>query len=221
MGIQAIARRRPDRLIVQSESAECVHAAMTVQPPEVRWPTSCASCRRPAANRPDADIMLFRSDNGLTREQAGSWRAAAGPGARPRWLRLQREDPETRMAPHISGETYGCRSWCANIMGATASPSFTPRPTVFDPDAAPEWLWETVGQRAGDSGVGIPVLGFTTLWYSLIDHRLTCSWPSGNGTVNACGHDPTASRGRIAGEYRQRSRISGASAPSRMPRCRK
>jgi beta-glucosidase/6-phospho-beta-glucosidase/beta-galactosidase len=74
---------------------------------------------------------------------------------------------------------------------------------VFDPEAAPTWLWKqwvNILQMRND---GVPVLGFT--WYSLIDQM---DWDIGLakkcGTVNECGlYDLNRKPRPVAEAYRQ------------------
>ncbi len=57
---------------------------------------------------------------------------------------------------------------------------------VFDPQAAPSWLWKQWVNILRMRRDGVPVLGFT--WYSLIDQiDWDCELAEKNGTVNACG----------------------------------
>ena len=57
---------------------------------------------------------------------------------------------------------------------------------VFDPEAAPRWLWKQWVNVLRMRRDGVPVLGFT--WYSLIDQ---VDWDTQlaekRGTVNRCG----------------------------------
>src|SRR6202011_3068358 len=73
---------------------------------------------------------------------------------------------------------------------------------VFDPVAAPQWLWKQWTNVLRMRRDGIPVLGFT--WYSLTDQM---DWDTQltekNGRVNACGlYDLNRKPRPVAGAYR-------------------
>jgi beta-glucosidase/6-phospho-beta-glucosidase/beta-galactosidase len=75
----AIAARRPDCVIVQSESAEYIHEAKAVRSPEVTLANKqrFISLDLLYARPPDADICMYLQDNGLTaRSTTGSCRAS-------------------------------------------------------------------------------------------------------------------------------------------------
>ena len=54
---------------------------------------------------------------------------------------------------------------------------------VFDPDAAPRWLWKQWTNVLRMRRDGVPVLGFT--WYSLIDQLDWDSWRKGYQSIRA------------------------------------
>src|SRR4051794_13019741 len=70
--------------------------------------------------------------------------------------------------------------------GCPLIPALLRANNVFDPAAAPQWLWKQWVNVLRMRRDGIPVLGFT--WYSLIDQ---VDWDiqlaEKRGTVNACG----------------------------------
>lgn len=208
MGIQAIAKRRPDCLIIQSESAECTHAAMPIQPPEVLLDNKLRFLALDLlyANQPDADIMLFLLDNGLTRAEYAWFMAGEPPGYQVLGLDYYGRN-ERILKPdgtYISGEdVYGWSQLVREYHGRYRKPVFHTETNVFDPDAAPEWLWKQWVNVLATRHAGIPVLGFT--WYSLIDQ---IDWDTQlaerNDTVNACGLFDLDRRPRpVAAEYRQ------------------
>ena len=191
MGAQAIAQRRPDCIIVQSESAECVHAAMPVQPDWVVLNNKLRflSLDLLYAHHPDADVMLFLQDNGLSREEYGWFMRGEPPGYQVMGTDYYGRN-ERVLKPDgsfISGEdVFGWRQITREYFQRYHKPVFHTETNTFDPDQAPEWLWKQWVNILGMRYDGVPVLGFT--WYSLTDQ---IDWDSQlaekNGHVNACG----------------------------------
>ncbi|WP_174291750.1 family 1 glycosylhydrolase [Sphingomonas bacterium] len=208
LGIQAIARARPDCMIVQSETAECLHAATPVEPDHVRIANKLRflSLDLLYANAPDAEMMLFLLDNGLTREEYAWFMAGEPPGYQVLGMdyygrneRIVLPDGTT-----IAGEdVYGWHVIVREYYRRYRKPVFHTETNVFLPDAAPEWLWKQwINILAARDG-GIPVLGFT--WYSLTDQ---IDWDSQlaerNGTVIPCGlYDLDRKPRPVAAAYRQ------------------
>ena len=82
-------------------------------------------------------------------------------------------------------------------------PVFYTETNVFDPEAAPRWLWKQWANVLRMRRDGVPVLGFT--WYSRTDQ---IDWDIGlaqkNNRVNACGLYDLDRRPRpVAAAYRQ------------------
>ncbi len=71
MATQAIAKHRPDVIIVQSESAEYIHEAKALQSKEIRLANQqrFISLDLLYAHAPDADTYIYLADNGLTRDE--------------------------------------------------------------------------------------------------------------------------------------------------------
>ena len=208
MGAQAIARRRPDCIIVTSETAECIHAAMPSQPDWVVLNNKLrfVSLDLLYAHPPDADVLLFLQDNGLTREEYAWFMRGEPPGYQVmgtdyygRNERVLKPDGEM-----ISGEDiYGWRQITREYYERFRKPVFHTETNVFDADAAPEWLWKQWVNVVGMRYDGVPVLGFT--WYSLTDQ---VDWDvqlaQKNGRVNACGlYDLDRKPRKVADDYRQ------------------
>jgi hypothetical protein len=82
LATHSIARRRPDAVIVQSESAEYIHEATAVQSTEVRLINKLRliSLDLPYAFPPDADVFMYLMDNGLRREEYDWFMAGEPPG---------------------------------------------------------------------------------------------------------------------------------------------
>ena len=208
LGTQAIANRRPDCVIVQSESAEYLHEARAAPSAAVRLINRqrFISLDLLYAKPFDADVAHWLQDNGLTREEYDWFMAGEPPG-----YQIMGNDyygrnerillPDGSMCPaqdvlgwyHITREYY--RRYKKPVMHTETN--------VFDADAAPSWLWKqwmNVLQMRSD---GVPVLGFT--WYSLIDQiDWDIALAAKNGTVNPCGLYDLDRRPRpVAAAYRQ------------------
>lgn len=208
LAIHAIAQARPDCLIVQSESAECLHAAMPVEPDHVRMANKLRflSLDLLYANAPDAEVMLFLLDNGYTREEHAWFMAGEPPGYQILGIDYYGRNekiltPDGRI---ISGEdVFGWHVLVREYHRRYRKPVFHTETNVFDPAAAPEWLWKQWMNVLAARNAGIPVLGFT--WYSLTDQ---IDWDSQlgerNGTVIACGlYDLDRKPRPVAAAYRQ------------------
>lgn len=191
LGVHAIARRRPDCLIIQSESAECLHAAMPVEPPDIALTNKLRflSLDLLYANQPDADVMFFLLDNGMTRAEFDWFMAGEPPGYQVLGLDYYGRN-ERIVKPDgslISGEdVYGWHQLVREYHQRYFKPVFHTETNVFDPEAAPEWLWKQWVNVLATRHAGIPVLGFT--WYSLTDQ---VDWDIAQreplGTVNPVG----------------------------------
>ncbi len=191
LGTQAIAARRPDCVIVQSESAEYIHEARA----SPSFETILANKQRFIsldllyAHAPDADILIYLMDNGLTRAEYDWFMAGEPPG-----YQIMGNDyygrnehilkPDGTMCP--AEDVWGWYQITKQYYRRYSKPVMHTETNVFDADTAPNWLWKqwiNVLQMRAD---GVPVLGFT--WYSLIDQ---IDWDTGlaeqNNTVNACG----------------------------------
>jgi len=208
LGTQAIAKRRPDCVIVQSESAEYIHEARAAP----SFETILANKQRFIsldllyAHAPDADILIYLFDNGLTRAEYDWFMAGEPPG-----YQIMGNDyygrnehilkPDGSMCP--AEDVMGWYQITKQYYRRYSKPVMHTETNVFDADAAPTWLWKqwiNILQMRSD---GVPVLGFT--WYSLIDQ---IDWDTGlaekNGTVNACGlYDLDRKPRPVADAYRQ------------------
>ena len=208
LGIHAIARARPDCLIIQSETAECLHAAMPVEPDEIRLTNKLgfASLDLLYANQPDAEVLLFLLDHGMTREEFAWFMAGEPPGYQILGLdyygrneRIIKPDGST-----IAGEdVYGWNQIVCGYWDRYRKPVFHTETNVFEPERAAEWLWKQWINVLAARRSGVPVLGFT--WYSLIDQ---IDWDTQrgehNGHVQGCGLYDLDRRPRpVADEYRQ------------------
>ena len=208
LGTQAIAARRPNCVIVQSESAEYIHEAKaspsfeTVLANEQRF----ISLDLLYAHVPDADTLLYLMDNGLTRAEFDWFMAGEPPGYQVMGNDYYGRNehilkPDGTMCP--AEDVWGWYQITKQYFRRYNKPVMHTETNVFDADAAPNWLWKqwiNVLQMRDD---GVPVLGFT--WYSLIDQ---IDWDTGltqkNDRVNACGlYDLERKPRPVADAYRE------------------
>ena len=208
LGTQAIAARRPDCVIVQSESAEYIHEAKA----SPSFETVLANKQRFIsldllyAHVPDADTLLYLMDNGLTRAEFDWFMAGEPPGYQVMGNDYYGRNehilkPDGTMCP--AEDVWGWYQITKQYFRRYNKPVMHTETNVFDADAAPNWLWKqwiNVLQMRDD---GVPVLGFT--WYSLIDQ---IDWDTGltqkNDRVNACGlYDLERKPRPVANAYRE------------------
>ena len=208
LGTQAIAARRPDCVIVQSESAEYIHEAKA----SPSFETVLANKQRFIsldllyAHVPDADTLLYLMDNGLTRAEFDWFMAGEPPGYQVMGNDYYGRNehimkPDGTMCP--AEDVWGWYQITKQYYRRYNKPVMHTETNVFDADAAPNWLWKqwiNVLQMRAD---GVPVLGFT--WYSLIDQ---IDWDTGltqkNDRVNACGlYDLERKPRPVADAYRE------------------
>ena len=203
-----IARRRPDCVIVQSESAEYVHEVKASQSAEV----ALANKRRFIsldllyAHPPDADVCHYLGDNGLTREEYDWFMAGEPPGyqimGNDYYGRNERIlKPDGSMCP--AEDVMGWYQITKEYYRRYKKPVMHTETNVFDPEKAPTWLWKqwiNVLQMRSD---GVPVLGFT--WYSLIDQvDWDIALAEKRGKVNECGlYDLDRKPRPVAAAYRE------------------
>jgi len=191
LGTQSLAQKRPDLVVVQSESAEYIHEACSAQSQEVKLLNKLRflSLDLLYAFPPDADVCMYLLDNGLTRAEYDWFMAGEPPGyqvmgndyyGRNERILL----PDGTMCQ--SGDVMGWYQITREYYDRYRKPVMHTETNVLDAEKAPCWLWKqwvNVLQMRKD---GIPVLGFT--WYSLIDQ---IDWDielaEKKGTVNPCG----------------------------------
>jgi beta-glucosidase/6-phospho-beta-glucosidase/beta-galactosidase len=205
---QRIARRRPDVIIVQSESAEFVHQMTAVPDPKVTLQNELRflSLDLLYANRPNSDICLYMMDNGLTRAQYDWFMAGKPPGYQIMGNDYYGRNEHLLLPDGQMVEAEDIMGW----YGLTAlyyqryhKPIMHTETNVIDPEQAPIWLWKQFSNILRMRGDGVPVLGFT--WYSLTDQ---IDWDvelaEKKGTVNPCGlYDLDRKPRPVAAAYRQ------------------
>jgi beta-glucosidase/6-phospho-beta-glucosidase/beta-galactosidase len=214
LAAKAIARRRPDAIIVQSESAEYTHHVVAAPSHAVKMRNKLIflSLDLLYSKSPDADVLMFAQDNGMTRDEF-MWFMSTAPSG----FQVMGNDyyghNEKLLLPDGS-IMYGedvlgwylvtlryYRRYYKPVMHTETSTPF--------PEQNSRWLWKQWTNVLRMRRDGIPVLGFT--WYSLTDQ---VDWDTQlaekHGRVNACGLFDSNRRPReVAGEYRKLIREFG------------
>ncbi len=191
LACQAIVQRRPDAIIVQSESAEYTHEARVNPSTEVTLGNKLRFLALDLlyARIPDADVYRYALDNGLTKKEYDWFMAGEPPGHQVlgndyygRNERLVKPDGTVCQAEDVLGWYQITHSYYQRYR----KPVMHTETNVFDPELAPIWLWKQWMNVLRMRQDGVPVLGFT--WYSLIDQ---VDWDTQLskklGHVNACG----------------------------------
>ena len=202
-----IAKRRPDCVIVQSESAEYTHEGRATPSRETKLANKqrFISLDLLYAVPPEADTFSYLLDNGLTREEYDWFMAGEPPGYQimgndyyGRNERILKPDGSMCPAEDVLGWYQITKEYHARYR----KPVMHTETNTFDAEAAPSWLWKQWMNVLRIRADGIPVLGFT--WYSLIDQ---IDWDivlrEKRGVANSCGLYDLDRRPRpVAAEYR-------------------
>jgi beta-glucosidase/6-phospho-beta-glucosidase/beta-galactosidase len=203
-----IALRRPNCVIVQSESAELVHEARAERTPEVQLANRqrFLSLDLLYANAPDADTMFYLLDNGLTRDEYAWFMKGEPPGYQIMGTDYYASNervmtPDGSMLP--AQDVAGWYQITRDYYDRYRKPVMHTETNVSDRDEAPNWLWKQWLNIIRMRESGVPVLGFT--WYSLVDQ---VDWDIGlaekNGRVNPNGlYDLNRQPNPVAGAFRQ------------------
>jgi beta-glucosidase/6-phospho-beta-glucosidase/beta-galactosidase len=204
----AIARHRPDLVIIQSESAEYTHhvSANPAHAVKLRNKLVFLSLDLLYSKAPDADVLLYLQDNGMSREEF-RWFMDSSPTG----FQVTGNDyyghNEKLLLPDgtvtFGEDVLGWYLVTLRYYRRYYKPVFHTETNVFDPAEAPGWLWKQWVNVLRMRRDGIPVLGFT--WYSLIDQ---VDWDiqlaEKRGVVNACGlYDLDRKPRPVAAAYRQ------------------
>ncbi len=191
MGCHAIAARRHDCIIIQSESAEYIHAMKATPPPEIVLQNKLKflSLDLLYAYPPDGDVLLYAFDNGLTRQEYEWFMRGDPPGFQVLGIDYygRNEHIITPDGQRFEAEdVLGWRQIAAEYWHRYRKPLMHTETNVFEADHARGWLWKQWINVLEVRREGVPVLGFT--WYSLIDQ---VDWDiqlaQKRGVVNACG----------------------------------
>jgi beta-glucosidase/6-phospho-beta-glucosidase/beta-galactosidase len=187
----AISQRRPDCVIVQSESAEYMHEARSEQSPQVALDNKkrLLALDLLYAYQPDADAYQYMLDNGLTREEYDWFMKGEPPGYQimgndyyGRNEKILLPDGKTCTGEDVMGWYQITKEYYERYK----KPVMHTETNHFDPKEASNWLWKQWINVLRMRKDGVPVLGFT--WYSLIDQ---IDWDTGlakkRGHVCECG----------------------------------
>ncbi|TGE16092.1 glycoside hydrolase family 1 protein [Hymenobacter elongatus] len=208
MATQQIAKVRPDCIIVQSESAEYIHELRATPCAQIKLENKLRflSLDLLYAHHPDADVLNYLYDNGMTRREYEWFMAGEPPG-----YQVMGNDYYGRNERIILPSGEECTSM--DVLGwynitheyyqRYRKPVMHTETNVFDANDAPTWLWKQWVNILRMRQEGVPVLGFT--WYSLIDQ---VDWDIALsrkvGKVNACGlYDLDRKPRKVAESYRQ------------------
>lgn len=191
LACQSIARVRSDAIIVQAESAEYTHDASPVPRPEISMQNRLRflSLDLTYAVPPDAEVLLYLMDNGLSREEYNWFMAGEPPGHQIMGSdyyghneKIIKPDGEMVFGEDVFG-------WYQIVKGYHEryhKPVFHSETNVADLEQAPIWLWKQWMNVLRLRQEGTPVVGFT--WYSLTDQ---IDWDielaEKKGTVNTNG----------------------------------
>jgi len=203
-----IAHRRPNAVIVQSESAEYVHEAVTDPSPESRLANKQRFIPLDLlyAHPPDADIGFYLLDSGMTREEYDWFMQGEPPGYQIMGNDYYGQNervklPDGRMSP--AEDVAGWYQITREYYRRYKKPVMHTETNVIGLEKAPVWLWKQWLNVLRMRQDGVPVLGFT--WYSLHDQ---IDWDIGltelRGTVNENGlYGLDRKPHPVAGAYRQ------------------
>ena len=186
-----IAQRRPDCVIVQSESAEYTHDASSEPSRELALKNKqrFISLDLLYAHVPDADICMYLMDNGMTREEYEWFMKGEPPGYQVMGNDYYGRNEKILLPNGVTctgGDVFGWYLITKQYVERYRKPVMYTETNVFDADEAPTWLWKQWINVLRMRSDGVPVLGFT--WYSLTDQ---IDWDVElaelRGKVNACG----------------------------------
>ena len=204
----AIVRHRPDAIFVQSESAEYTHHVVTAPSHAVKLRNKLIFLPLDLlySKAPDADVLMFAQDNGLTRDEFMWFMGSNAAGYQVMGNdyyghneKLLLPDGSVMYGEDILGwyqvTLRYYRRYYKPVMHTETSTPF--------PDANPRWLWKQWVNVLRMRRDGVPVLGFT--WYSLTDQ---IDWDTQlaekHGRLNACGlYDLDRHPRPVAAEYKK------------------
>ena len=208
LATKAIARTRPDLIVIQSESAEYVHHISPHPSHAVKFGNKLRFLALDLLYRkvPDADVMLYLLDCGFTREEF-DWfmlNDAAGYQIMGNDYYGRNEHLLLPDGSILQGEdVLGWYLITKRYYNRYYRPVMHTETNVFDEREAPRWLWKQWANVLRIRRDGVPVMGFT--WYSLIDQ---IDWDTSlveqNNHINECGLYDLQRRPRpVSKAYRQ------------------
>ena len=204
----AIVQRRPDAILIQSESAEYTHHVVTAPSHDVKLRNKLTflSLDLLYSKSPDADVLMFAQDNGLTRDEF-MWFMKTAPAG----FQVMGNDyyghneklllPDGRMM--YGEDVLGWYQITLRYYHRYYKPVMHTETNTPNANANPRWLWKQWANVLRMRRDGIPVLGFT--WYSLTDQ---IDWDTQlskkNGRVLECGlYDMDRRPHPVAREYKK------------------
>jgi beta-glucosidase/6-phospho-beta-glucosidase/beta-galactosidase len=207
MGNQQIAKYRPDCVIVQSESAEFTHELRATRTPEIQLGNKLRflSLDLLYAHHPDAEVLNYLYDNGMTRREYDWFMAGEPPGYQVMGNDYYGRN-ERIILPNgeicTSMDVLGWYTITHDYYQRYKKPVMHTETNILEAKDGPTWLWKQWVNILRMRKDGVPVLGFT--WYSLIDQ---VDWDKGLerkvGQVNACGlYDLDRKPRPVAAAYR-------------------
>jgi beta-glucosidase/6-phospho-beta-glucosidase/beta-galactosidase len=208
MATHAIARRRPDCIIVQSESAEYWHEMKVTQSDAIRMANKSRFLPLDLlyAFQPDAEMYQYLLDNGMSREQFTWFMAGEPPGYQIVGIDYYGRNehmvkPDGTSCP--TEDVFGWYQIAHEYHLRYRKPLMHTETNVFDPEFAPTWLWKQWLNILRMRRDGVPVLGFT--WYSLTDQiDWDVNLAQKNDRVNACGlYDLNRNPRPVAHDFRK------------------
>ena len=191
LATQRIAAQRPDCVIVQSESAEYLHEAVAAPSEATRLHNAkrFLSLDLLYGHPPDAEMLLYLLDNGLSRDEYAWFMAGEPPGYQVLGSDYYGRNERIKLADGSTCEAQDVLGWyriVSEYVHRYRKPVMHTETNVFDPAEAPAWLWKQWMNALQLRKDGVPVLGFT--WYSLIDQvDWNIQLSRKEGTVNGCG----------------------------------
>ena len=208
MATKAIVRHRPDALIVQSESAEYTHhvSAAPSHAVKLRNKLIFLSLDLLYSKAPDADVLMFMLDNGMSREEFMWFMKTAPDGYQVMGNDYYGHNEHLLLPDGTITEGEDVLGWyliTLRYYHRYYKPVMHTETNISEPDRAPVWLWKQFVNVLRMRRDGIPVLGFT--WYSLTDQM---DWDSQltqkRGHLNASGLFDLQRKPRpVAAAYRQ------------------
>jgi beta-glucosidase/6-phospho-beta-glucosidase/beta-galactosidase len=210
----AITRHRQNAIFVQSESAEYTHHVSTAPSHRVKLRNKLIflSLDLLYSKSPDADVLMFIEDNGMTRDEF-MWFMRSAPAG----FQIMGNDyyghNEKLLLPDgtlMYGEdVLGWYLITLRYYKRYYKPVMHTETSTPFPEENPRWLWKQWTNVLRMRRDGIPVLGFT--WYPLIDHM---DWDTQlaekNGRVNEAGlYDLNRQPRQVALEYQKLIREFG------------
>jgi hypothetical protein len=178
-------------VIITNESAEYTHHVSVAPSHEVKLRNKLVflSLDLLYSKAPDSDVLMFMQDNGMTREEF-MWFMKTAPSG----FQIMGNDyyghNEKLVLPDgtvtFGEDVLGWYLITLRYYHRYYKPVMHTETNLFDPEAAPGWLWKQWVNVLRMRRDGVPVVGFT--WYSLGDQ---VDWDiqlaEKRGRLNPCG----------------------------------